>query len=621
MGGVGLVYVRSVLVGVAMLVAGAWVPTVGAADYNVTRTDDPAPDTCLSSDCSLREAVLASEASGGPDRIILPAGTFTLTRAATVAEPEVVGVAQSARVGDLDITDVVTISGAGSGSTFVDAGDVDRAFDLNSTGCAPSTPCVWISGLTVQNGTARPGFFSHSHGGGIHNHGRVLLTNVAVSGSASATGWGGGGITNAPGAQGLFQNVTLAGNTSPSRGGGLENTGTAQLFSVTIGGNTAPAGMGGGLFSGGTTQATNTIVAANAGGDCSGAIASNGPNLSGDASCSFTAAGDLPSTDPLFDPVSNAAGFVWIYALRPASPAVDAGTSTNCPTADQRGVTRPQDGNGDGTAVCDIGAYEFVPSADLQLTKSDSPDPVAQDGTLVYTITVKNNGPIPAQNAVVTDTLPGSVTFVSASPGCDETAGVVTCDLGSFASGETKAVTIVVTPTQLGAISNSASVSSPTADPELSNNADTESTTVKIGCLGVVATIVSAGLIEGTAGPDVIVGSAGPDVISSLAGADVICALGGNDFVVSGLDGDRVDAGTGLDLVYANGGNDVVWGGFGSDLLFGGAGADFLDGDSPQGIEPPGRNNRDLCDGGLGADTTVNCEAGGLFTGGGGDDD
>ena len=51
--------------------------------------------------------------------------------------------------------------------------------------------------------------------------------------------------------------------------------------------------------------------------------------------------------------------------------------------------------------------------ADLALTQSDSPDPVAIGSNLVYTLTLVNNGPDQANNVQVADTLPTGVTFVS----------------------------------------------------------------------------------------------------------------------------------------------------------------------------------------------------------------
>src|SRR5436190_17171448 len=57
-------------------------------------------------------------------------------------------------------------------------------------------------------------------------------------------------------------------------------------------------------------------------------------------------------------------------------------------------------------------------SADLSVTKEDSPDPVNTGSTLTYTITVNNNGPDAAANASWSDTLPAGTTFVSlSSPG------------------------------------------------------------------------------------------------------------------------------------------------------------------------------------------------------------
>ncbi len=49
-----------------------------------------------------------------------------------------------------------------------------------------------------------------------------------------------------------------------------------------------------------------------------------------------------------------------MYALQWNSPAIDTGDDVKCPHTDQRGIPRPQDGDSDGTAVCDIGSYELV---------------------------------------------------------------------------------------------------------------------------------------------------------------------------------------------------------------------------------------------------------------------
>jgi hypothetical protein len=61
-------------------------------------------------------------------------------------------------------------------------------------------------------------------------------------------------------------------------------------------------------------------------------------------------------------PLVDNGGPTRTHALLPGSPAIDSSRAT-CPATDQRGVARPQDGNGDGAAVCDIGAYERAGTA------------------------------------------------------------------------------------------------------------------------------------------------------------------------------------------------------------------------------------------------------------------
>ena len=66
------------------------------------------------------------------------------------------------------------------------------------------------------------------------------------------------------------------------------------------------------------------------------------------------------------------------------------------------------------------------PAADLAITKSDSPDPVTVSQPLTYTLTVINHGPSAATGVTVTDPLPSTVTFVSASATQGSCSGTTT---------------------------------------------------------------------------------------------------------------------------------------------------------------------------------------------------
>jgi len=76
------------------------------------------------------------------------------------------------------------------------------------------------------------------------------------------------------------------------------------------------------------------------------------------------------------------------------------------------------------------------------------------------------SAPDAATNAFVTDPLPGSVTFVSASPGCSETLGTVTCTLGTINAAANKQATFTAAPHNSGLLTNTAQASSDTADPD-----------------------------------------------------------------------------------------------------------------------------------------------------------
>jgi uncharacterized repeat protein (TIGR01451 family) len=146
-------------------------------------------------------------------------------------------------------------------------------------------------------------------------------------------------------------------------------------------------------------------------------------------------------------------------------------------------------GSGEGTAA-DQNVELLVEdprTANLELVKSDSPDPVDAGDTLTYTLGVANHGPSDASGVTVTDMLPPSVTFGSATPSqgtCMHAAGTVTCDLGDLADGASASATIEVTPNVAGTITNQASVDSNQDDSNLGDNSDTEETTVQTGAGG-----------------------------------------------------------------------------------------------------------------------------------------
>jgi uncharacterized repeat protein (TIGR01451 family) len=121
-------------------------------------------------------------------------------------------------------------------------------------------------------------------------------------------------------------------------------------------------------------------------------------------------------------------------------------------------------------------------AADLSLTKTDAPDPVAVGSQLVYVLAVANKGPSPATGVKVTDTLPASVEGKSAQASqgaCALTAPLVKCTLGKMTKGGAAAITIKVTPDKPGHITNTASVSGDALDPQPGNNKATAETQVK----------------------------------------------------------------------------------------------------------------------------------------------
>ncbi|MCX6020459.1 MAG: CSLREA domain-containing protein, partial [Chloroflexi bacterium] len=348
----------------------------------------------------------AAGSATDPDTIVLTGTTYTLT---------IAGDDNTAAAGDLDITQSVNIVGVGAETTIIQAcptnqktatctagqGVADRVFHLLGGTTA-------ISSVTIRNG------YTTTDGGGIYNSGATLnLSNCVVSDNRNAGGgvgdfsggglynWDGtvtitgstfsgnvsvraGGIGNRGGPMTItnsaitgnsgsdtgglrnflavltVSNSTISGNTALTFGG-IRNatTGTVSLTNTTVAGNSA-SDVGGIAQDASATAFTlkNTLVANNTGPvtDCAGALTSQGFNLIRNVTgCTGVVNGvsnDITGQDPLLDVLANNGGTTQTQALRAGSPALNAGTNTGCPAADQRGLARTQG------ASCDIGAFE-----------------------------------------------------------------------------------------------------------------------------------------------------------------------------------------------------------------------------------------------------------------------
>jgi predicted outer membrane repeat protein len=165
------------------------------------------------------------------------------------------------------------------------------------------------------------------------------LTNVTFSGNSALQQ---GGAIYIWFSEVNLSNVTLSDNSAAS-GGGISSEGAhlLQLRNVIVGNSSSEGDCVMDAFS--TVNATHSLIESTGANAC-GLV--NGVD------------GNLVGLDSLLDTLEDNGGDTRTHALLPGSPAIDAGTNTGCPPTDQRGEPRPQDGDGDGLPVCDIGAYE-----------------------------------------------------------------------------------------------------------------------------------------------------------------------------------------------------------------------------------------------------------------------
>jgi uncharacterized repeat protein (TIGR01451 family) len=201
----------------------------------------------------------------------------------------------------------------------------------------------------------------------------------------------------------------------------------------------------------GVTLVSSSIACSNASGTLTCALG----NLAKGASSSFTVTVFLPSSGVGSTTITNNA-------------SVTSGTLDLNLTNNTFSLTTP---------------VIFV--ADLAITKTAAPNPVAAGTPLTYTISVKNLGPSDAAGVVVTDMLPAGVTFASSSISCTGTP--LSCGLGTLTAGASTSFKIAVNiPANFlsskllntANITNTATVTSAATDPNLSNNTASVLTTV-----------------------------------------------------------------------------------------------------------------------------------------------
>jgi CSLREA domain-containing protein len=363
----GIARLFSVFLLLSLLLTGQGVRPAYAAGYVVNTLNDDITDDAL---CTLREAILAANnsvvsndcgaGSSADDTITFSvSGTITLGSTLPTILP----------VGALTIDGGGTITISGNNSVrvmYVPAGanlTLQNLTIANGSASGGLGGGIWNEGgtLTVTNSTFSNN--SAANGGGIFNAGTLIVTDSTFSGNSATSD--GGGITNGSNSTATVTNSTFSGN-SANAGGGIENnSGTLTVTNSTFSGNSGSVSGGAaistwkGAATPPTTTIRNTILANSPSGvDCwnhtaGGAILDGGNNIiETNSGCSGIA---TITSDPNLDTLTGSPAY---FPLNPGSPAIDTGDNATCPATDQRGVSRPKDGDGNGSAICDIGAFE-----------------------------------------------------------------------------------------------------------------------------------------------------------------------------------------------------------------------------------------------------------------------
>jgi hypothetical protein len=238
-----------------------------APQYLVTRSDDPNPAlaACAPGDCSLRAAIKSANTT--PGAVIVPAGNYAITLGSSGEDAN--------NGGDFDIRAGMGIYGAGIGQTVINAGNLDRAFDIDPSGASASgRVTAIIADLSIINGGGSSFFGdggairAYDSGGGNLSNDFIALQRVRISNSRSQLN--GGAI--ALSARGMIHDSEFSSNYANSTGGALTlgpsfggGDTTIDIFGSTIANNQSPSSFsgGGGIKSTARLRLTNSTVYGN----------------------------------------------------------------------------------------------------------------------------------------------------------------------------------------------------------------------------------------------------------------------------------------------------------------------------------------------------------------------
>ncbi|MGH7484729.1 MAG: hypothetical protein ACREMY_03865, partial [bacterium] len=211
-------------------------------------------------------------------------------------------------------------------------------------------------------------------------------------------------------------------------------------------------------------------------------------------------------------PAGSSADFTFVANIPPATPM---GTNfTNQATGTSQ-TFDPNDENNTGTTSVTVP----IPQADLGVQKL-GPSSAGPDTDVSYALTVVNNGPDMAGGVSLSDTLPGTMTFVSinqnSGPAFICTGGATTtCTIASLNAGTTATFTLTghIPPgTPSGTpFENTATISSNTSDPDPENNSSLTQLVVNSSDLAVTKSGPATANAGGTIAYTITVSNGGPD--------------------------------------------------------------------------------------------------------------